>query len=98
MIGADGEGRPPPPPGADLLAEKIRQGGPRDRLGVAQMLANDILRISAGVADHVSHVIANERGYADLQWAVTGLQERLAMALAVVSLLKEGADKSSGNA
>ncbi|ULQ48385.1 hypothetical protein JN531_017275 (plasmid) [Flagellatimonas centrodinii] len=85
------------PPGAELLAIDVVNGGPRDRLRIANLLANDILRISSGLADAIAFKIVNERGRAEeLDNKFLGLRNRLDMAQSVLQLIDLHVDAKRG--
>lgn len=89
--------RPSHPAGAELLALDVVSGGPRDRLRIANLLANDILRISSGLADAIAFMIVNQQGRAhDLNNKFQGLRDRLAMAQSVLQLIDQHFDARRG--
>lgn len=60
-----------------MMAWQALNGGPRGRLGTANLLANDITRIAHGVANSFVHSLVNKTHHEELYVAIAGLRERL---------------------
>lgn len=80
----------PPPPGTELLAIDVVSGGPRVRLRISNVLANDILRISRGAADALATSIQEARMTESTELLLESLRDRLAYAEAVIRLSERG--------